>query len=88
MRAPLEGNQNHFGVMYAGVLFSLGELPGGIIYLSTFDTSRFYPLVKEVNIRFTAPTPTDATVEVRISESDHGPYQGQQPSFLRGRDHR
>ena len=28
---PLEGNGNHFGVMYAGVQFTVAEILGGII---------------------------------------------------------
>ncbi|MFH1139563.1 MAG: PaaI family thioesterase [Pseudomonadota bacterium] len=67
MLAPLAGNENHFGVMYAGAMFSLGELPGGAIYLTTFDNSKFFPLVKDMNISFVRPTLTDATIEVRIS---------------------
>lgn len=70
MRAPLAENQNHFGVMYAGALFTLGELPGGAVYLTTFDTERFFPLVKNMSIDFKAPTQSDAVIEVRISESE------------------
>ena len=70
MTAPIEGNRNHFGVMYAGALFTLGELPGGAIYLTTFDTSRFFPLVKDVRIKFKAPTQTDAFIEVSLSEDE------------------
>ena len=33
---PLEGNGNHFGVMYAGVQFTVAEILGGIIALATF----------------------------------------------------
>ena len=70
MGVPLEGNQNHFGMMYAGALFTLGELPAGAIYLTTFDTARFYPLVKDMSIKFVAPTGTDATIEVRLSDGE------------------
>ncbi|MGB6513643.1 MAG: YiiD C-terminal domain-containing protein, partial [Mycobacterium sp.] len=37
---PAEGNGNHFGVMYAGVLFTVAEVLGGIIPLITFDTAK------------------------------------------------
>ncbi|MGA8328239.1 MAG: thioesterase, partial [Mycobacterium sp.] len=31
---PVEGNGNHFGVIYAGVQFTVAEILGGIIALS------------------------------------------------------
>lgn len=70
MRMPLEPNINHIGTMYAGALFTLAELPGGVIFLSTFDTRNFYPIVKDMQIRFRRPAKTDITVEVRISEEE------------------
>ena len=32
MRIPFEPNVNHIGIMYAGSLFTLGELPGGCLF--------------------------------------------------------
>ena len=52
---PLEGNVNHVGMMYAGSLFTIGECMGGAIYGVAFDVKRFYPIVKEVTIRFRRP---------------------------------
>lgn len=49
---PVEGNGNHFGVIYAGVQFTVAEILGGIIALSTFDSSKYFPLVKNVDIAF------------------------------------
>lgn len=49
---PAEGNGNHFGVVYAGVLFTVAEVLGGIIALSTFDSAKYFPLVKGVDIKF------------------------------------
>ncbi|MCP3953587.1 MAG: DUF4442 domain-containing protein [Desulfobacterales bacterium] len=65
---PLKGNENHIGIMYAGALFTLAEVPGGALYLTTFDVSRYYPIVKEMNIRFRRPAATDITVELSIPE--------------------
>jgi acyl-coenzyme A thioesterase PaaI-like protein len=67
LKMPLKGNENHFGSMYAGALFTLAEIPGGALYLTTFDVSRYYPVVKEMNIRFRRPAATDITVELSIS---------------------
>jgi len=70
LRMPFEPNVNHVGIMYAGALFTLAEVPGGTIYTTTFDTSRFYPIVKELSIRFRRPATTDITVEINMSEED------------------
>jgi acyl-coenzyme A thioesterase PaaI-like protein len=68
LRMPLKGNENHIGTMYAGALFTLAEIPGGALYLTTFDVSRYYPIAKEMNIRFRRPAATDITVTLSISE--------------------
>ena len=61
---PLEGNVNHVGMMYAGSLFTLGELPGGIIVMASYELGKFIPIVKEVAIRFVKPALTDVTLEL------------------------
>ena len=70
MVMPFEPNINHVGIMYAGALFTLAELPGGVIYLTSFDTSRYYPIVKDMQIRFRRPAKTDISVEVHLSEEE------------------
>lgn len=66
MMMPLQPNVNHVGTMYAGALFTLAELPGGAIFLTTFDAGRFYPLIKGMDIKFLKPAATDITVEIRF----------------------
>ena len=39
LRVPLAGNENHIGSMYAGALFTLAEIPGGALFLTSFDAS-------------------------------------------------
>jgi len=68
LAVPLEGNVNHIGSMYAGALFTLAEIPGGALYLTSFDTNRFYPVIKEMTIRFLKPVVTEATVEIGLDE--------------------
>jgi acyl-coenzyme A thioesterase PaaI-like protein len=75
MMMPLQPNLNHVGTMYAGALFTLAELPGGAIFLSTFDVSRFYPLVKGMDIKFLKPAATDVTVEVRLERDEAAKIQ-------------
>lgn len=65
---PLQGNVNHVGMMYAGSLFTIGEVMGGAIFGASFDMGRYYPLVKEVQIRFRRPALTDITLETELSE--------------------
>ena len=64
---PLAGNENHIGSMYAGALFTLAEIPGGALFLTSFDVQRFYPLIKEMNLRFRRPATGDILVEARMS---------------------
>ena len=70
LRMPFEPNVNHVGMMYAGALFTLAEVPGGTIFLTTFDGTRYYPIVKDLQIRFRRPGMTDITVEVRIGDDE------------------
>lgn len=70
LTAPLGGNENHVGGMYAGALFTLAEMPGGALFLTTFDAEKYYPVVKEMTIQYRRPARTDCTVEVSISESE------------------
>ncbi|MCU1718367.1 PaaI family thioesterase [Pseudomonas sp. 5P_3.1_Bac2] len=68
LRMPLTGNQNHIGSMYAGALFTLAEIPGGALFLTSFDVQRFYPIIKEMNLRFRRPAKGDISVTARLSE--------------------
>jgi len=77
MLMPLEGNGNHLGVMYAGSLFSLGEIAGGAIHVVSFDMTKLFPLVKEINIRFRRPAMTDVTMEVEISAEEASRIQAE-----------
>ncbi|MDE3737604.1 MULTISPECIES: PaaI family thioesterase [Pseudomonas] len=70
LRMPLEGNQNHIGTLYAGALFTLAEVPGGALFLTSFDSRRFYPIIKEMNLRFRRPAKGDITVEARMGSEE------------------
>jgi len=65
---PLHENVNHVGSMYAGSLFTLGEIMGGAIFVASFDIGKYYPLVKEVRIRYRKPALTEITVAAALSE--------------------
>ena len=66
---PFSGNENHLGTMYAGALFTCAEIPGGALFLSSFDAERFFPVVKELNLRFLKPATQDVTVEISLPEA-------------------
>lgn len=70
MRLPLEPNVNHVGTMYAGALFTLAEVPGGHLFISTFDVSRFFPIVGEIGLRFHQPATTSVLVDARMGEAE------------------
>ncbi len=67
---PFEPNINHIGVMYGGSLFILAEFSGGVIYYVSFDSKKFFPIVKEVHIRYRKPVVTDVALEVSLDEGE------------------
>jgi len=67
---PIETNKNHVGIMYAGSLFSLGEIIGGIMWGVMFDTENYYPVVKEVSIQFKKPAFTDIFLEKEFDKPE------------------
>ncbi len=70
LRMPFEGNQNHVGTMYAGALFTLGEIPGGALCYCTFDPRKYFPLAKEITIRYRKPVTTDAVIEMGLTAEE------------------
>jgi acyl-coenzyme A thioesterase PaaI-like protein len=65
---PVEGNGNHFGVIYAGVQFTVAEILGGIISLSTFDSAKYFPLVKNIDISFVGMATSELRAEASLDE--------------------
>ena len=70
LRIPFEPNINHVGMVYAGALFTVAEVPGGVLFGSAFDISRFYPVVGDLQIRFVRPARTDVTVDARMTDDE------------------
>jgi thioesterase domain-containing protein len=67
-RTPFEGNGNHIGTMYAGVLFTAAELLGGAIALSTFDMTKFYPVIKGMTVNFRRPATGTVFAEASMTD--------------------
>jgi acyl-coenzyme A thioesterase PaaI-like protein len=69
-RMPFAGNGNHIGTLYAGALFTCAEIPGGALFLSSFDPSKCFPIVKSLDLKFLKPATSDVTVEVRLDDTE------------------
>ncbi len=67
---PLEGNGNHFGVMYAGTVFTVAEVLGGALHFATFDASTHYPLVRRIEIDFLTPGTGPVTASARLDPAE------------------
>jgi acyl-coenzyme A thioesterase PaaI-like protein len=67
---PFEGNGNHFGVVYAGVVFTVAEVLGGAIHFATFDASTHYPLVRGLQIDFVAPGKSRLTATASLPDGE------------------
>src|SRR5689334_22531785 len=78
---PFEGNGNHFGTVYAGVIFTLAEVLGGAMHWVSFDGSTHYPLVRSMSIDFVAPGSAWPASRVRAGVS---PCCGANPCALSG----
>ena len=70
LRVPIGGNENHVGTVYAGALFTVAEVPGGALFYSLFDAETYYPILKELTIRFVKPATTDVTFEMVLEASE------------------
>jgi acyl-coenzyme A thioesterase PaaI-like protein len=67
---PFEGNGNHFGVIYAGVIFTVAEVLGGAIHVATFDVSTHYPLVRTLSIDFITPGKSRLSASASLSAEE------------------
>ncbi|MGA7133457.1 MAG: YiiD C-terminal domain-containing protein [Mycobacterium sp.] len=65
---PVQGNGNHFGVVYAGVQFTVAEILGGVIALSTFDAAKYFPLVKNVDITFVGMARSELRAQASLDD--------------------
>jgi acyl-coenzyme A thioesterase PaaI-like protein len=66
---PAEGNGNHFGVVYAGAQFTVAEILGGIIAMSTFDSAKYFPLVKNVDIKFVGMARSELRAQASLDDA-------------------
>jgi thioesterase domain-containing protein len=70
IEAPPEPNINHAGMMYAGTLFTLGELLGGLLPPVTWDISGYVPVVAGLDIKFRRPAYGTIRATATIADED------------------
>ena len=64
---PAEGNGNHIGVIYAAQ-FTAAEILGGIIGLTTVDRAKYFPLVKNVDVKFVGMARSEIRAQAALDE--------------------
>lgn len=67
---PAGPNVNHFGAMYAGSLFTVAEMLGGVLGFNTFDLDGFVPIVKSLEIKFLKPASTRVRAAASLNEDE------------------
>jgi acyl-coenzyme A thioesterase PaaI-like protein len=66
LRMPIDGNANHMGTMYAGALFAVAELPGGLLPWTVLRAGAVVPIAKAVTVEYRRAALTDVTVEASM----------------------
>lgn len=69
-RLPAAPNVNHFGVAYAGSLFTVAETLGGFFSNTSLQVEGGIPLVKRVEIDFLRPAATDVVSRTELSDAE------------------
>lgn len=67
---PFEANRNHVGTAYAGSLFSVAEVLGGVLALQSFTLEGYAPVVKSMSINYLKPALGDVCATVEISHDE------------------
>ena len=70
VEAPQEPNVNHVGIFYAGSLFSLAEVLGGLLPLVTWDVAGYAPVIADVQIRFARPAVGTIRATAKLSADE------------------
>lgn len=69
-RLPAAPNVNHFGTAYAGSLFTVAEVLGGVFAQTSLAAERGVPLVKRVEIDFLRPAITDVVARATLDDAE------------------
>ena len=63
-------HRNHVGIAYAGSEFILAEISGGTLFMATYGTDTYVPLLKSVNIKYLKPGTRDLVVDIALSQEE------------------
>ena len=69
-RIPAGPNVNHFGTAYAGSLFTVAEVLGGLQPRPSLAAEGGVPLIKSMTIDFLRPATTDVVSRASITEDE------------------
>ena len=67
-RIPAGPNSNHFGTTYAGCLYSVAEVLGGLYASTSLVLEGAVPIVKSMTIDFLRPATTAVVARATITE--------------------
>lgn len=65
-----ELHRNHVGIAYAGSEFVLAEIAGGTLFMATYGTDEFVPILKSVESKYLKPGTKDLVVELSLTEDE------------------
>ncbi|WGY01215.1 YiiD C-terminal domain-containing protein [Nocardioides sp. QY071] len=69
-RLPAGPNVNHFGTAYAGSLFTVAEVLGGLYASTSLSAEGGVPLLKSMTIDFLRPAATDVVSRARLEDDE------------------
>ena len=70
LKAPLAAMRIMWESCMPEPFLPLAEVPGGSLFYTSFDPAKYYPVVKDMYIRFRRPAATDVFIEMRMSEDE------------------
>ncbi|MDR2109493.1 MAG: DUF4442 domain-containing protein [Coriobacteriales bacterium] len=71
LKLPLtEKHRNHVGIAYAGSEFVLAEIAGGTLFMATYGTDSFVPVLKSVESKYLKPGTRDLIVDIALSQEE------------------
>jgi acyl-coenzyme A thioesterase PaaI-like protein len=71
MVLPLtEKHRNHVGIAYAGSEFVLAEISGGTLFMATYGSDDFVPILKSVESLYLKPGTKDLVVDIALTEAE------------------
>ena len=71
LRLPLgDLHKNHVGIAYAGSEFILAEIAGGTLFMATYGTDVYVPILKSVELKFVKPGTKDLYVDISLTEEE------------------